>query len=151
MCLAVYIELEFKLPIVKWSDDKVNDPFVFFKHISGKDEHATSKLSLPYIYYVGTNTGCGCGFNYSEWYLEDVKFSDEDMERIRITRGNYKLLHDILSNLKKQDKAKYEVFVCWEGDQKKDIKAVQEILLDDLIDKNFYFKEMYLYKINPFQ
>jgi len=155
MCLAVYIASEFELPteewsMEKWSEDKLNRPYVFFEPLSKENELVTRNLSLPYIYHVGTNTGCSCGFIYSEWYLQDVEFSEEERKNIRIARGHYKLLHDMLSNLKRQDRVKYEIFVYWEGAQIDDTKTVQKISisLDDLVDEKFYFKEMHLYEVN---
>lgn len=62
MCLAVYLASDAPLPVIPWCD--AAPAF----HVSARVPDATllaRHTTKPNVRYVGTHSGCGCGFMYT--------------------------------------------------------------------------------------
>ena len=64
MCLAIYIASDIELSTSKW--DK-NSPSFYSESIEPNKHYGVDRhFSKPYVYYLGSHEGCGCGFMYDD-------------------------------------------------------------------------------------
>lgn len=98
MCLAVYIGSDRPVQVSKW--DRKN-PGLYIAMLTSDDAGVKAKFSFPNVYYVGSNTGCGCGF------LKDVISGDEFQD----AQANFSHLAKIISALQAQN-AGVELYAC---------------------------------------
>jgi hypothetical protein len=101
---------------------------------------------MPEVVYVGSDQGCGCGFRHAliddkEWY----PIVEEDNDMIEVIQKNHEDLYQYLTDNVKI--GLIEVYGCWNGNITDSIDCVDEISIKDLTDKDFYFKEGWLYKV----
>lgn len=104
MCWALYLASDKELPTVPW--DEVHPSFNT-QALSDVEEPVRAQFSLPYVIYLGSHEGCGCGF-------KDVDYDDPDESRKR--KETVQSLSAYLSSALTQG-AHLEMFLCWEGDQ----------------------------------
>lgn len=132
MCLAVYLGSDKKLPEIGW--DEAN-PGLHIKLESLQLELVKGYLRQPFIYYVGSHEGCGCGF-----CLEGYSKDDEDWD-LRVK--NYK---DFASYLEINAVGPgSEIYVCWEGDQGKAPEKKIEFGIGDLKEMKFELRDLNAY------
>ncbi len=110
MCYAVYIGTDTPQPTSEWEKDNRN---IYIKDLIERDFPVRTNFSKPFIYYVGSNLGCGCGFfPNGPLYPDD----GEDMQRFEKAKRSLKaLVAFIEENLATAETV--EVFVTWEGRQ----------------------------------
>lgn len=144
--MTFFIGTQEKLPSIAF--DK-NHP-TFYTKLPGEDEQLIYKhISLPNILYFGSHQGCGCGFRHA--LLDDGKWlqvldEEETFSEIESVKKNHEELYKYIMALK-ADNTLTEIYGCWDGDLKKASESREEITVNDLIDKDFYFKERGFYKI----
>jgi len=100
------------------------------------------KFTLPYIYYVGADTKCSCGFVFHSEYFDDPDWQD--------SKASPQALLDLLNDLTINESVEY--YCCWDGDwaepaEESRILNSRNIALDknyfELIEREFIlFKEM---------
>jgi hypothetical protein len=97
------------------------------------------------VTYIGSDEGCGCGFRHAlfdkgQWLpvINDEGF-DNNLQ-------NHRQLFDFINdNLSDQDII--EIYGCWDGDFSERQEYKEEILLKDLLDTEFHFRERGLYTV----
>jgi hypothetical protein len=128
MCLAVYIASNKELPLIPWDENNRR------LNVSKEDESNQVKkhLGKKYLYYVGSHSGCGCGFVYGD-YVDDE--NEEELKR--------KSFEDLITYLKDNiEDEGFEVYCCWEGDESEKKEFESEIELEKFkIPDHFIFKE----------
>ena len=108
MCWAVYLASEEELPEIPWDADH---PSFHVRKLSSKDdEDVIPHFTRPSIRYVGSHEGCGCGF------FRDTEEPNSAMYR-EFRKALSALATYVRLALKGSDQL--EMFLCWEGDQKK--------------------------------
>src|SRR6478735_6274387 len=120
MCWTLYVSTPIKLPLIEWDSKQ---PRFNARKLKDDELAIVNRFTMPEVVYVGSDQGCGCGFRHvliadKEWY----PIVEED--------------NDII-----------EVYGCWNGNITDSIDCVDEISIKDLTDKDFYFKEGWLYKV----
>lgn len=144
MCFAVYIssDVELSAPAQQdWTQEKSLQSFIYLCRLTENDKEFSvirEKLVKPYLYYVGSNQGCGCGL-----YGFDLDLEEESDKKIR--EGNYQMISLLLQ--KYSDK-NFEIFTCWEGDQWKAPEKKIKIRKNDLMRKDFLLEELYFYTVS---
>ena len=73
--------------------------------IRGAEEAVRPHFSKPHIYFLGSHTGCSCGFQYGPYVEED----SEGRESVRRLRA---YLADAV-----QRTGSVEVYACWDGEE----------------------------------
>jgi hypothetical protein len=96
MCLAVYLAADLPLPPVELATFLV-------RPLERREADVRQQFSKPHVYYIGSYTGCGCGF------------SPDDPS------GTAKRAETIAALLAYLDREapdhEVELFTCWEGAQ----------------------------------
>lgn len=64
------------------------------------------KLSLPYVYYVGSDTQCSCGLEFHSHLFNDPEWQD--------SKPTVQAFIDLLNKLTIDDDIEY--YCCWDGD-----------------------------------
>jgi len=59
MCWALYLASEKPLPQIPWDKDA---RAFNTQELSDSDLGVRKQFSLPYVMYMGSHLGCGCGF-----------------------------------------------------------------------------------------
>lgn len=104
MCLTIYVAADEPLPEIPW--DKKNRAFNV-QSVADKDR-VRRQFSKPYIYYVGSDEGCGCGFLPEDW--KDPTGADA----LR-NMANRERLHDYLVSA--VQRGPVELFAVWTGEE----------------------------------
>ena len=129
MCFAAYIGTNQKQTLTTW---KQSETLLYLENLSKDDEVVKTKFSKSYVYYVGADTGCSCGFAWEVEYFNDP----EEQER---KKSPQKLI-DFLRVL--SEKESIEFYCCGEGDW--DDPIIEKIELDIRnisLDKLYFMEE----------
>lgn len=106
--MVVYIASDNVLPIISWNEES---PSFYVSENSEDEKRVEIQFTKPFIYFVGSHQGCGCGFQYGLLPTE----SDEDSQEYESSREAVnkfsRYLSDALQN------GPIELYACWDGDQ----------------------------------
>jgi hypothetical protein len=143
MCWTLYVSTPIKLPLIEWDSKQ---PRFNARKLKDDELAIVSRFTMPEVVYVGSDQGCGCGFRHAliadkEWY----PIVEEDNDMIEVIQKNHEDLYQYLTDNVKI--GLIEVYGCWNGNITDSIDCVVEISIKDLTDKDFYFKEGWLYKV----
>ena len=142
--MIFYLGSSESLPIIERIDTV---PSIHTTVIGKDDEGIRLHINQPFIVYIGTEEGCGCKFRHSlldgtEW----LEVTDDDKEYIELEQQYQQLLFEYIKGNVSKNK-NVEVYGCWDGNLSEPKKFESEITLEEMLQKNFYFKEQGLYKI----
>lgn len=73
--------------------------------IRDAEEAVRQHFTKPYVYFLGSHTGCSCGFQYGEYVEED----SEGRESVRRLGGYLAAAVEQLGQV--------EVYACWDGEE----------------------------------
>jgi len=135
MCLAVYIASDQELPLIAWNEQK---RAFYVGELSAADDVVRRQFSVPNVRYAGSDAGCGCGF------FKDGVVGQELVE----AQQNYEQLAAYISE-RLNSGAQIQLFTCWEGDQQSPKESSDNIEANNLLEKDFEFREKYFYQIKP--
>ncbi len=68
MCMMLYLASNNPLPEIPW--DEENPAFYVTSKLWEKAECIRSIFTKPYVYYLGSDQKCGCGFGYDNYEEE---------------------------------------------------------------------------------
>ena len=128
MCFAVYIGTNKTQKTGEWIQDET---ILYFENLSTDEESIREKFSNPFVYYVGADTGCSCGF---AWEVED--FNDPEEQE---SKKSPQTLIDFIKEQTKEEEI--EFYCCWEGDWNDPIEEKIEININDVSLDKYYFME----------
>ena len=127
MCLAVYLASSQRLQSSAWDREA---PAFYIEALDEPGGAVRAKLSEPYIYYVGSYMGCGCGF-----------FKEGEVgEELRLSQTDYERLAEFLREAMRKE-ARVELFACWEGDQGEPLGHRQSLTPGDIESPSYEFSE----------
>ncbi len=109
MCKLIYIAAEKPLPLVKLSNEEAA---IVVQELSENEQRIVQRFAKPYVYYVGAYEGCGCGFSYGQYPIEDEYDRAQDYN----ARESVRQLAEYLSNAVEQA-GDIEMLVCWTGEE----------------------------------
>ncbi len=133
MCLTVYIAASKPLPLIEWREEARSFHVTELTHAT--DEQVRSQFSQPHVYYVGSHTICGCGFNYGQ-YPEAENDPDELALRQRSMWDLSKYLQLQLARV-----GMIELFACWDGGQGASPEHSRDLTPTSLLSDDFIFLE----------
>jgi hypothetical protein len=141
MCMMVYIAAEAPLPLVHWDDQHPGFHVEELNDENPDEKNVRCQFTKPYIYYVGSFEGCGCGFNYGQVlnYEEDDK-----TERRRSAEDLSNYLSVQISRW-----GPIELFACQVGDEGAPPVCRGTITPDDIGGERFWFEEKHFLLIVP--
>ena len=147
MCFVLYIGTDEPLPTISW--DKTNR-HLNTEDLGENDRRVAKHFTKPQTKYLGSDQGCGCGFRHvtlqdGEWPEEwnigpnpDYDGTKED----QIHHELFEFISPILDTL-----GTVELYGCWNGDFSEPVEHREEIVLDRLLDRKFFFRERGFYTI----
>jgi hypothetical protein len=83
-CERIFVASDHPLPLIEFDPDDSNFWVGEFDAAVGKrDEDADVRrlFTKPYVYYVGSHLGCGCGFGYCSWQTGDYSIWRKEKEQ----------------------------------------------------------------------
>jgi hypothetical protein len=112
----------------------------------GDEELIRLNFSKPEVQNIGSDTSCGCGFpsimlNKGEWPWWDGCLSVEQIEDDRKNR------EALVGLLRSSGETSVELYGIWYDKCAEKPQAVEEILLDQLLNSPFRFKEQVFYRV----
>jgi len=105
MCLVAYIAARQALPVIGW------DPAAPAFHVREDDAgiaQVRGHFRLPFVYYIGSHTGCGCGFNSLDANADAGQ--PESSHRTLAALGEY--LRAAVAQA-----GPLELYTCWDRDE----------------------------------
>ncbi len=140
MCFFLYLASANNLETKDW---EIENPQVVIDSKSDISFDKTEKFKKENIFVISSTEGCGCGFRQEF----DVKYPDcvEAVQKIEKDKNQQQLCELLTKVLKNEDYV--ELFSCWADDEESEIEFQREIILDELLEETFYFREKELIKV----
>jgi hypothetical protein len=115
-----------------------------------KEEEAplARHFTLPEIQYIGSDTGCGCGFPNRSWVMEQWTGEPENEEPEPEGTANLQALATLLEECGEKNIELYGIWLGRDGDFTKEALREERISLATILQPRFSFKERYLYRVN---
>lgn len=135
MCLAVYLSSETPLLIIPWRDAA---PGLYVSHRVLDRRGVGRHLTKPYLYFIGTHTGCGCGFLYEGV----VPGTPEHAE----TRSAYQNLSEYLQRYAAG--CMVEIYTCWGGDEEAEPEHRRRVGVREIESDGFALEERELLTVD---
>lgn len=134
MCLAVYLASSTEVRPIAWNT--AAPAFYLEPVLAGQP--VRQQFSLPFVYYVGSHQGCGCGFS---------KDGEVGAER-DLCQANYTALGRTIREAT-ADGSKAELFTCWEGDQSDQPESIQSVTPSEIEAPAFQLQELQKLLVAP--
>lgn len=119
MCLAIYLASSQELPRIDWNEEK---PTFHVIPLPKNAEAVRKHFRTEYVYYVGSEQGCSCAFNYEHE-------SDSIIELRNYLRNALICVDQI------------EMFVCQSGTESAERKHAIIVSPDRIAMADFCFKD----------
>jgi hypothetical protein len=120
----VYIGSDEPLGLIPWDKDS---PALCIEELNEHNQGVVCQFAKPYVYYVGSYEGCGCGFQHSPYLPED----DDDREQDRLVAQSRQQLRELIERLLARQKD-VELFSVWAGGETKPPSMQRELSPEDL-------------------
>ena len=152
MCFVLYVGTSNPLPRRKFDKDSLD---LSVESLSERDAAIKQYFSKPEVQYVGSTSGCGCDFPHAtlqngRW--PELGYHDEDAEKdeLDIARevSDRQNCNALVALLRTSGNETVELYGVWDGDFAKAPRARQEVSINELIGRNFRFKEQGFYKVH---
>ena len=102
MCMVLYAAADSPLPEIA---EEMPPLPLSVRPVTGSEELVRAHFTKPYAYFLGSHTGCSCGFQYGEGVEEDA----EGRESVRALGAFLEKAVESGGPL--------ELFACWDGDE----------------------------------
>ena len=144
MCFVLYIASNKPLPIIPW------DPDADCVHTEDLPEAAVafrSHFTGRHVYYVGSDTNCGCGYrhatyNNGSWPDEEWRLEDDAREA---QPNHERLVRLIREHLEGEESC--ELYGVWDGSSIDPAVCHLDITLQGLQELDFCFRERCHYTV----
>ena len=142
MCMASYIASDHPLPTSEWDS---NRPAFYATGLARNDEEIVRRqFSKPFVYYLGSHEGCGCGFQHGQC----AEYEGEHESIIAAQESRRRLIEFVSAALGRQESV--ELFACWEGDQGAPPLTQRQLRPRDLFRDRCYFLEKEFVVVSEF-
>ena len=150
MCLSLYFASAGHLPVR--NHPIAGPPDFSIEELAPTAETVRQWFSLPVIRYIGTHTGCSCGFHsvvvadepmeYWEGLFEYNDNNEEDRKRLRTAGFLIELIHQQLAATEE-----IQMYPVWQGDEGLPPKGTIELAASSLDPQTFFFNERFFYRV----
>jgi hypothetical protein len=106
--MMIYIASDRPLPLIDWRGEF---PAFHVRELRPQEEAVRTHFRKPFVYYVGSHEGCGCGFAYGQWPCDGEDYSLEDAAARRSVRR----FSEYLASATRLGAV--ELYACWDGEQ----------------------------------
>ena len=140
----LYAGTRVPIPRKVWDRDA---PDISVQSLEGEEEQIRAHFSKPEVQNIGSTSCCGCDFpnamfQNSGW--PEIEYCMKDEEQSNSEQLNREALVKLLKTVNEDW---MELYGVWAGDYAKTPEVREEVLLDDLLDSRFCFKERGFYKV----
>jgi hypothetical protein len=139
MCMALYLATDEPAEGPPLNDAS---PQFNVQQIKEPEQRVRTQFSKPHIVYLGSHTGCSCGFAYGD----SVIASPEDAEEDTSARESVTALRSYLLALLTTS-ATVELFSCWEGDEGASPDSRLEVTAEHFGGDSFRLPEKQFYLV----
>lgn len=108
MCMVVYAGSDHPLPTWLWDQ---NRPAFHVTARADPTDPVRQRFTKPFVYYLGSHEGCGCGFHYGPYAGGEINPAVEPA----VTDSRRRLGEYLAVALQHQPEV--EVYACWSGDE----------------------------------
>jgi hypothetical protein len=163
MCDALYVASDRLLPLINYDED---NPALWVGELGSfekEDKLVIRQFSLPYVYYIGAHTCCGCGFGkrrprkQPNLLKRALNLFRGKKEKLCDSAGSdfvlnaavnltYKQLVHYLWEAKRQG-GRLELFYCFTGNQGQQPWSRETIRIIDIESEAFCFSLMHYYEV----
>jgi hypothetical protein len=145
MCFVLYAGTNKPIPRRAWQKESTRLPV---GSLSDREAPIRMHFSSPEVQYIGSTSGCGCDFPHAilqgeEWPTYFLSLED-NLTKLAGNRFNREALVELL---RKTSEKAVELYGVWDGNFAEKPKARETILLERLLDSDFWFKEQGFYTI----
>jgi hypothetical protein len=130
VCFVLYMASDKTRPLISWEQ---TSPAFHVKADDADAEKTRAHFNKKYIYYLGSDAGCGCGFPRE---YDDLL----DHEELKSKRENQRQLVDYLTFCLR-DESFLELYGCWSGDEEEAPEKRLRVTIDELAEESFLFLE----------
>ena len=145
MCLALFLATTKPVAPVPLNDA---NPQFNIQPITDRERPVLAQFSKPSVVYLGSHTGCSCGFGYcmhGDPPPEPPEVdTPEDVAELERVRASVSALRACLAECLSREEA-VELFACWEGDEESQPEERADVTPEHfggdsfrLIQKGFY-------------
>jgi hypothetical protein len=143
MCMMLYIASDKKLPLVPTG--QVEYQPIYVDELSEYNSGIKKQFTKKYSYYIGSYQGCGCGFSYGQYNIDNEEvdeslielFNTEEEKGKKSVRELFNYISNSLENV-----SEIELYSCWSGNEKDTPKHRVEISLANFsVGNKFSFEE----------
>lgn len=146
MCLELFVASDERLLLIPFDPAA---PAFSTSTLWPEDQPVRRRFSKPFVYSVGAQTGCSCGFSYNSHDLSPDLLSDPDVpeavkasviEDCAARRESVRQLKEFLGAAM-QSSGSAEVFSCWAGDEASEPVSRRAVSLAHFSGESFRFIE----------
>lgn len=119
MCKVVYVAADKELPLIATDNPP---PSLSVRELTLEEAVVRNVFSQPYVYFVGSYTGCSCGFDYAT----GDKLEVDGRESVRRLREYLQAASQSATSI--------ALFACWDGDEANGASERVEVPLDFFAD-----------------
>jgi hypothetical protein len=135
MCFLLFAGTTKPIPRKQWNQAS---PDLCVEPLSERDAPLRAYFSMPEVQYVASTSDCGCDFPHLIFQSGGWPNGPEEGADVAAThRRNQEGLVTILRDTKQDC---IELYGIWDGDFSRP-KSTEEILIDELLQAGFHFKE----------
>jgi hypothetical protein len=137
MCKMLYLAADQALPLIPWQE---NNPGFWVREIREAEAGVRKQFTKPYLCYLGSHEGCGCGFAYGIWPIDanspfaEDKRADEEAGRESVRRLSEYLARAVADGA-------VELYACWDEEQECEPVERGAITPADIGGPAFQFKD----------
>ena len=115
-----------------------------------KEEEAplASHFTLPEAQYIGSDTGCGCGFPNRSLVGDQWTGDPECEEPEPEGTANLQALETLLEGCGEKNIELYGIWLSTNEDFKRAALGEEQFLLSKILETSFQFKERHLYRVS---
>src|SRR5215469_1446307 len=150
MSFVLYVGTTNPLPRRKFDKDAAD---LAVESLTDRDARIKQHFSCPEVQYVGSTSGCGCDFPHAMFQsggwpeIEFYKTAEKDelgIARDRVHRQNCEAL---VSLFRATGEKLVELYGVWDGEFSVAPQAHETVLVESLLEPDFYFKEQGFYRV----
>ena len=141
MCLMLYLAAPVEIPLQTSPDLTVED-------VLPARAAVLARFSLPHVKYIGSHSGCSCGFpsiqsnvpvDYFDGMLIETNERDKDLRSVRA-------LLDLIRPLVSSG-GEVQMYPIWDLEEHKQPIATINWHVDSLNAEKFFFHEQFLHRV----
>jgi hypothetical protein len=148
MCFVLYAGTTKPIMRREWQKDA---PELSVEKLSDREAPIKTHFKSPEVQYIGSSSMCGCDFPHVTLHNGDWPMLDPALRGLRRTpdrtateNTNREALFKLLKETREQS---VELYGIWDGNFMEGPKAFEIVLLEKILDPDFYFKEQGFYTV----